>query len=72
MIKTLKLLGRVQPLIALILPGIIATVLGLSACQRDTAGKVQSITIGMESTAVNSLVYISEDDVFAPMVSRFY
>lgn len=60
----LKLPGRVQALMALIPAGIMATVFGLSACQKDTPGKVESIIVGMESTAVNSLIYIAEDQKY--------
>jgi NitT/TauT family transport system substrate-binding protein len=62
----LKLGGRVSARAAVIVAGILATVFGLSACQRDTPGKVETITVGMEATAVNSLIYIAEvRDYFA-------
>jgi ABC-type nitrate/sulfonate/bicarbonate transport system substrate-binding protein len=56
----LKLSRPVKAFIGLIPAGIFAGILVLSACQRDTVGNVESIAIGMESTAVNSLIYIAD------------
>jgi len=45
---------------------ILALVLGLSACQGEPAAKLETVTVGMESTAVNSLIYIAvEQNYFA-------
>jgi NitT/TauT family transport system substrate-binding protein len=60
----LKLAGRVQALMALIAAGIVATVFGLSACQKDTAGKVETINFGTVPVAVAALIYIAQDQHF--------
>jgi len=46
---------------AIIPIGLSAIILGLSACQGEHAAKLETVTIGMESTAVNSLIFIAVD-----------
>lgn len=49
---------------AIILVAVVATIFGLASClnsQRNYTGKAESVTIGMEATAVNSLIYIAEN-----------
>jgi ABC-type nitrate/sulfonate/bicarbonate transport system substrate-binding protein len=60
----LKLLGRVKVLMPLVTAGIVATVLGLSACQRDTVGKLESITVGYSPFEATALFWIAEDRRF--------
>ena len=48
--------------VIIILVGVVTTVFGLSSClnsQGNDAGELDPITIGMESTAVNSLIFIA-------------
>jgi len=56
--------NRFQQLRRFVLIGTIvagaATVFGAWSCRGGYSGKVESITIGMDSTAVNSLIYIAE------------
>ena len=65
-VMRLKLAPSLPPLMALIPLGIVAAVFGLSACRSGYSGKIETITIGMDPTAVNSLIYIAENqDYFA-------
>ncbi len=49
---------------ALVHAGILAMLLPLPACKKDPTGKIEPVSIGMESTAVNSLIYIALDRNF--------
>ena len=51
-------------MIATILSGGIAIALVSWSCRGGNSGKVESITIGMDPTAVNSLIYIAEDQKY--------
>jgi ABC-type nitrate/sulfonate/bicarbonate transport system substrate-binding protein len=50
----------VKAFIGLIPAGIFAGILLLSACQRDTVGNVESITIGVPPLEQNALLYVAE------------
>jgi NitT/TauT family transport system substrate-binding protein len=59
----LTILGRVRVLIMLLV-GFMTAVFGLSACQRETPGKVESITIGYSPFEATALFWIAEDRHF--------
>jgi len=57
----LKMALPVPAAMAIIPAGLIAMIFGLSACQGEHTATIETVTVGMESTAVNSLIYIAAD-----------
>ncbi|MBI5035374.1 MAG: NrtA/SsuA/CpmA family ABC transporter substrate-binding protein [Chloroflexi bacterium] len=62
--KRIRLPSQLVRVITLV--SLFGTMLGLLGCQSSYSGKLEPITIGMESTAVNALIYIAaEQNYFA-------